>query len=359
MDISARRPRISPSARIAISAADAVLTCMTGGDEVLVPVLNPLDAGAEELRRRAEDDILPARGPLQAEPAAHIRPDDPHQMLGLPDGRADEEPQQVRRLAGHLIGEHPRGRVEERDTAAGLDGHRGPAMLAEGQAHHPVGRLERGIHIPVPALAPEHDVARHLIVQQRSGIAGGRVRGDDGRERIQVQVDQAGGVLGDVPALRDDERDGIADVTDAITGQRGVGRRRQAVDRDAEVKRIGAVGKILRGEHGMDTREGLRRGGVHAAQYRVGDRAAHEAPVQQPRGLDVVHVSPAAGEDARILLPRHPRAGQAAHHASPRVHAVTSASAPLAAWADRRLIASSTPSMIVWYPEQRQTLPDR
>ena len=54
---------------------------------------------------------------------------------------------------------------------------------------------------------------------------------DDGRQRLVVDVDELGRVLGEVERLGDDERDGVADETHLVVGERRARRLRARPDR--------------------------------------------------------------------------------------------------------------------------------
>ena len=133
-----------------------------------------------------------------------------------------------------------------------------------------------------------------------SFVVGRRVVDDRG-ERVVLDVDEIGGVLGDVAIVGDDERDEIADEADLVLGERGARAVRDVLAGEREPRFVDARVEVGRGEHGVDAVEFERCGGVDAHDPRPGERAAHEAGVEHARPHDVVDVGAVAGEQPRIL----------------------------------------------------------
>jgi len=74
-----------------------------------------------------------------------------------------------------------------------------------------------------------------------------------------------------------------------------------------------ALGQVARGENGDDARQPPRGAGIEGADARVGVRAAHDDRVQQALDAHVVHITAAAGEQARIFFTKHAGADGGGH----------------------------------------------
>jgi hypothetical protein len=127
-----------------------------------------------------------------------------------------------------------------------------------------------------------------------------------GGERLVVDLDQLGRVLGLPAGLGHDEGDIVADIVDLVAaedGVLGIGTVRSVpvLDRDqAGNARLAQVGPREDRQH---TRCGCRGSGVDAADAGMGmGRAQHEA-VRQIRQVDVISVAAPAGDQALILDP--------------------------------------------------------
>ena len=150
-------------------------------------------------------------------------------------------------------------------------------------------------------VGPGFLVEQHAIVERRFRI--GRVR-----QRIVVDGDQGGGVLGEVAVLRDHGRDRFADITHLPARQRHeLG--------GAVIGHIG--GRADRAPDGVDTRrrEDTQNAGrvagfgdIDAGDASMGPVAPAEGDMDRTGGLAVVRVAAPAGEQPRILAPLHPGA---------------------------------------------------
>ena len=153
-------------------------------------------------------------------------------------------------------------------------------------------------------------------------VLGVDVVGDRG-QRLVVDVDQLGRVLGEVAALGDDERDRIADEADLALGER---RPRRVGDVPADDRVPGSRTSGLRSsaQNTACTPSSASAGRrVDAEDARPGERAAHEAGVQHPGPHDVVDEGALAGEQALVLDPVHagPRVARGCGWQGPLVHA--------------------------------------
>ena len=114
------------------------------------------------------------------------------------------------------------------------------------------------------------------------GVEDGRVRrrARGGRrrstgERLVVDLDELGGVAGELARLGDDDRDRVADEADAADGERVVLDLRAGRRRELE-ERVGQRRDLVAGQRPVDARERERRRDVDRRDQRVGVGRADE-----------------------------------------------------------------------------------
>ena len=138
----------------------------------------------------------------------------------------------------------------------------------------------------VAARPAKADIFRCSVMQLRRLRSGRRPRIDDSRQRLVVDLDQLAGVKRLLPRLRDDNGDGLADVTHARPCQRPARRFRHrlavaAADRPERAHRADTVrGHIGAAENGDNAGRGLRARSINAADDSVGVRRAHDRALQ-------------------------------------------------------------------------------
>ena len=135
----------------------------------------------------------------------------------------------------------------------------------------------------------------------------------DAGQRVVVDLDQLGAVLGQRPAVGHHDGDRVADQAHGVTGQRREGRQQQVGRADRREVGGHAV-EVGGGEHRPHPGHGQRLGDVDAPDPGVRERAAHEGGVQHAGQGDVVDVAAPAGEDARVLDPLDAGAGEPGDH---------------------------------------------
>ena len=261
----------------------------------LAPLLHPLHGAAELARQQAQRDLLGIEDGLHAEAAADVGRDHAHAALG----QLEELGQQMAREMRHLRARPQRqlvlGGVPVGDAAAALEGRRALAVGAERARDHRRRPGQGGVHVTGVEAAREEEIAGGRLVHQRRALAGGGEHIDDGRPGIVVHAEPGGGVFGGVAIGGDHGRDRLAHVAHERPRQQ----RRARADAVAGHELVAAGGD---GRHALGAQ---RRAGVDPGETRVSVDAAHERHVQQARQLDVAHVAPAPGEQARVLPPAH------------------------------------------------------
>ena len=212
---------------------------------------------------------------------------------------------EVRHLRAGPQREPAVGRVPVGDAAAALERRRALAVGAKRARDHRRRPREGGFDIAAVEAPREEQVPRRRVVDQRRVVTRGLDHVHDGRSRLVLDANEAGGILRRVAIGCDDRGDGFAHVTDGRPGQhrlRGLdvaGQRRarsNALPRDEVV----AARDDCHHARGPCCRTHVD---VHEARVRV--RAAHEGHVQHSRHVDIAHVAPAAGEQPRVLAPAH------------------------------------------------------
>ena len=222
------------------------------------------------------------------------------------------------------------------DAAAGLDRHRGDAVVFQVEGDHVVGLLE-SLFDPFPVAEFEIDaqVPRDAVPQSR------RVRGqrlDRVGDRVQgliVDIDEVQGVARDPVRFGDHQGHRLADVAHPVDGQamaRGFRQLRSVAvlpHRRFRRHRTEPLGDpVLAGDHQKHAFHGQRLRGVDVLDLGMGiNRAQHRGP-----GLafevDVVDIPAAAGEEPLVLGPSHRLADGDVGHAPPPLPFAASTARP-------------------------------
>ena len=289
-----------PSRSTAASISVTRLGLGARRDEMLEPVLHPLDRAAGDARgERGEHDVGKHRE-LDAEAAAAVGRDAQPQLRA---GHAQrprhhrmgaERALEVRHHVEAAVG----GAVFGDDHVA-LHRGEGAARIKAGQPDAGVRLRKRARGIAVGEVADRDLVALRLRMQQRRRR---RARGagvDHRLERLVVDAHQLGGVLREVAALRHHQRHRLADIAHALDRQRPLVDRR--LERDQE--RIGDRPHVLAGDHRPHPLARQRRFRLDAGDAGVRVRRADHVGMQRAGGhRQVVGIAPAPRQQRGILL---------------------------------------------------------
>ena len=300
-------PHLRPQPADAAVAVDAelgldVLVPGLGAREQILPAIaDPFHRATQLPGERRDRDLLGIERALHAEPAADIGGDHPDAVR--------RDPEQL----GERLADHARdlGRGPEREGArAGLplgearsilDGDGGMPMKAEAVSHHDRRAREGRPHVALAELAAQEEIARRIVVQERTagGHGGPWVR--HRRQGRVVDADPVERVLGRVAALRRDRRHRLARVARLLRRERGHLGRRIAPHAGQRPDRPRVAPQLVTGDDGGDARgsSGGRR--VDPEDPRVGVRASQERDVEHAGPHQVPHETAAPGQEPLIL----------------------------------------------------------
>ena len=293
--------------------ADDLLGVAARGER-LVAVLHPLHRRAQAARELGDDHLLDEQLDLQAEAAPDVGADHPHPRVLQPEQRCEHAAHEEGHLRGRPHGQRSLAGVPVGDHAPAFERRRVAAAEVEALAEDVRGAGERRIDVARLEFDVREVVSAEVVVQHRRPRRERRFRIDDRRERLVVDLDQLGRVLGDVARARDDDRDRLADVAHAVDGQHAPDaglRLRPGGDRRGERREIE---QILAGDDERDTLEGACSRGVDSDDPGMGIRAAVEGDMERAGRLDVVEVRSPAREEARVLGAHHSGADVTAGH---------------------------------------------
>ena len=300
-----RSARIVPSLvagdlQLAVGVAGVI-----GGGEVLAAVLDPFDRPAGQARRERNEEILGIEFAARAEAAAHV-------VLHHADGAFRQ---------AYLFRQH--APIEEGDLGCAMDRqltlrgvpfrqqparlhrHRAVALDRESLATD-IGRArEGGVRIAAHAGERHREIAAGSLEQQHVIAARPGAVHDRGQS-LDVEHDRVERVLGGGRAVRQHERNGLADIADLAMGdhrllERREGRRGFLPQRNGRDRGAQRSGDLRRGDHGLHPWPRACGTGLDRADAPVRDRAAQDHGVQQVVAYEVVDVFAAPAQQAKIL----------------------------------------------------------
>ena len=289
-------------ARHADPRAVILVSIRRRAQEVLAPALHPLDRPAEPPRHRRHHDLLGVHVALDAEAAAHLGHEHADPLLGQPERHGDG--------AAHREG-HLRRRPDEQGArrlvlggqdAARLDGHARHARIAQVRLDDHVGRGEARPDIARAGAAHVRDIVRPVVVDEgrRRRHRGGRRRGD--RQRLVRDDDPIEGVGQPIGIVGDHDGDGLPHVPHATPREGRVAMGPPARLGHERRHRGGReLRQVVERPHRRHAVEARGRRAVDAEHAGMGVRAPHQAQVQQIGQLQVVEVSPQAGDEAAVF----------------------------------------------------------
>ena len=233
--------------------------------------------------------------------------------------RFSGRPSGARQEPAHAVGPLGRG-VHEQVLAVGVpDRHDPPALHGDAEVavlrerlRDDLGRRRHHL-LELVVLDVGHavgDVVGPFGVDRAGARREGGVVTDDGGDRVDLDLDEVAGVLGDVARLGHDEHDRLAGEADVAVGEHAEG---PALVAALEVDPgLGDVAVELgAGEHGDHPGQLAGGADVERRDRAAGHVAADEGHVQESGHGDVVDVLAVAGQQAGVLPPLHSLADEA------------------------------------------------
>ena len=198
----------------------------------------------------------------------------------------------VRRLAGQIDDERLVSGVIVRKDRPRFEGHPGVAGKIECALNDGSGAGDGGVDVADRNASFEPQIAAKLGMEHR----GQRIeRGfgiDQRRQRLVVDVDAVGRVLGLGERVGDDGHDRLPLPQHPVGGQAPLWRRSQTPEMGQHTNPRRTVWRQhLAGHHAHDPRRGRGGGGVDRFNPGVGVRTAHKSHVDQPWQLNIVHIT--------------------------------------------------------------------
>ena len=153
--------------------------------------------------------------------------------------------------------------------------------------------------VAIREVAHRDFVGLRFRMQQQRGAAACRDRIEHRFERLVIDLDQFGSVLGDIAAIRHHQRHRLADIAHPLDGERPLVHRR--LHRGEEW--IGELAHLLPGDHRPDAGmiHGFRRVDTFDVGMGVG-RPDHMGMQRADRHRQIVGIAPAPGQQRRIFL---------------------------------------------------------
>ena len=192
---------------------------VTGTHQMLAAVLDPLHRPSELAGQKRNQQIFRIDMTFDAEAAADVERKATHAGLGKLEHRGCLAPHPMHHLGGRPDRDRIRPGLVQADDAAALHGHGGVAVMLEAPLQAARRTRQRGIHIGLADREGANQVGAESIMDDcRTGTQ--RLLGiEDRRQRIEIERDQLGRVFSRVTALRQDDSDGLADMTDLVVGK--------------------------------------------------------------------------------------------------------------------------------------------
>ena len=247
---------------------------------------------------------------FDAEAAADIRRDHADLVLGNVQ-RVDREPApQVVRLLGRRIKRVAiRRGVVVAEIGARLHRIGRQAAVGELELDHLGGRGHRGLGLAaIAALDLEHEIAAELLVHERRARRDRVARRGDRRQRLVVDRDRLGGLLGGEAGFRHHRGDDIADMADLVARE---GRARRPFIGRPSPNGIGCTtvsspwpARSQSSAVNVSSTPGTRgRGSVRSRRSAHGRAGCAQRRTTRCRADDIIDVAAPALNEAHILAP--------------------------------------------------------
>ena len=220
--------------------------------------------------------------------------------------RERPSPQKVGDLGGGEELERPVRPIVRGHRPAPLHRHARDARVPAGEAdpdRHPLEPLPFALPTGRP-LGAEQDVVRRVLVQAERVPAGRRAGVRDHRERVVLDLDEGGRVLGEVAAVGGDHGHDLSRVAHRVRCHRmPVGRpeERRSPGRHLRPDGSHATSELRPAHHCRHPRRAARPPYINGADPRMRPGAARERKVERARRAEIVEKTPPPAEERPML----------------------------------------------------------
>ena len=279
-----------------------ILARMARREQVLGAILAPTHGFAQRARQRRTGQLLAVERDLLPKSAADVRGDDCD--LGL----AEAQPPGELRAIGmrHLVADMHRqvlaALIPHRAAPARLDRRVGLAVLMEFGFDHERRLGEAAFRVAGREGLMRDQVRRQRLVDQRGAGRERTVHAGDRRKRLVRDLDQLGGILGQIAVARRDAHHRVANEAHLVDRQRGHLDRMQPLDRRRHAQRRGPLHELAAGHDAHHARRLAGSRNIDRPDAGVCVRRAHEVRMQRASDDDVVEIAALPGEKTVILL---------------------------------------------------------
>ena len=274
----------------------ALLARLVGAHEMLAPILDPFHRTLEAQGGDEDQNVLGVDLAANAETPAHMIFEEVQRCRRAPEHARQRLTVLVRHLGRAMELQHITRAVIAPDGAARLQRHARMAPHLQIQRDNRMGAGEGALHI-AKALGDDG----RLRGQARREDAGRRVRLDDDRELLDIELHEIGGVLRHIGVLGEDHRHGLAHITHIVLRQHGLAIGLQLLDLAFAEIDGSDVRDVLRGPDGVDALQRQRGLSPDAQQAPVGEGRAHHAHMQLMGKADVGDEAPLAPHQRGIF----------------------------------------------------------
>ena len=202
-----------------------LVTLLSGGEEMLAPVLDPFHRPSGQHRCSTHCAILGIENGLATKATTDIGMDHPH-LFRIPVQQLDDVlAVQMRCLTRLPVGQLAGGRVMPRQVGARLHGMCRTTVLPVGFPHHmrcALRRIEGCGDIAIGHLQLAGEIVLHRQMRPRRSGLQCLQRMRHRRQHLVIHLHQRFGILGDVATLGQHHRHRITDVDHLVLGQHPV-----------------------------------------------------------------------------------------------------------------------------------------
>ncbi len=288
-----------------------VLAAVGVGGQAFAAVLEPPERRIHLAGGPGQRDLFREQDPFVAEAAADIGRDHANLAFVYPQAFGETRAHDVWLLGRRVHHQLAQPRLPLGHHAAALQRAHDLPRGAQFPRHRHRGLGLGGLEVHVDRAGEEEIVAPVLVHQRCARLARLQHVGGDG-QRIEVELDLAGEVLGLRPRRRNAHGDELADVAHLARRedrlQRGLEARQRRIRADRRHAR-----EVLGDEHAVAD----RRRDTDGPDARMRERAAQERHLHHAGQAYVPDILPAPAHIAVVLLAQQPRADALPFHARP------------------------------------------